>query len=101
MAARYHKVTTGKARVGCDGDSALKEVTKADIAVSPNQRHYDLISGIRRLLREAPISIELFHVKGHQDDDPTAVLDRFALMNVEMDTAAKAHWFRHHDDDDF
>ena len=44
------------------------------------------------MARDIPITVEFFHVKGHQDDDKYAVLDRFATMNVRMDIVAKAHW---------
>jgi hypothetical protein len=53
--------------------------------------HLDFIVAIRRMIKELPIQWKKFrHVKGHQDDyaDP---LDRWALLNVEMESLAKAH----------
>jgi hypothetical protein len=47
------------------------------------------------------VDIEFFHVKGHQDDDSKAALDRFALLNIRMDSSAKAHWTCGHEDEDF
>jgi hypothetical protein len=47
------------------------------------------------------IKIELFHIKGHQDDVAYNVLDRFESHNVVMDSHAKAHWTMVHDDDNF
>jgi hypothetical protein len=32
------------------------------------------------------------HVPGHQDDDPTIFLHRWAILNIEMDDRAKKHW---------
>jgi hypothetical protein len=52
-------------------------------------------------MRDSPIEIELFHIKGHQDDVPYNVLNRFESLNVVMDSHAKAHWTTVHDDDDF
>jgi hypothetical protein len=55
---------------------------------------------IRRLMQDAPIAVELFHIKGHQDDVSEAKLDRFALLNIDMDANARAHWTMVHDEDD-
>ena len=41
-----------------------------------------------------PISWTTRHVKGHQDDNAEAVLDRWALLNIELDDKAKEHWRR-------
>jgi hypothetical protein len=98
--AKKKGITTGKLRVGCDGLSALRQVMAYGITHTPLQRHFDMISAIRRLIRDSPIDIELFHVEGHQDDDAEAMLDRFALMNIDMDAAAKAHWTMAHDSEE-
>ena len=45
-------------------------------------------------MRRCPISWTTRHVKGHQDDNAEAVLDRWALLNIEMDEKAKEHWRR-------
>ena len=42
-------------------------------------------------LGKSPIRWTHVHVKGHQDDNPFAVLDRWATLNVEMDFKAKLH----------
>ena len=34
------------------------------------------------------------HILGHQDDDPTKQLDRWATLNCEMDSNAKEHFQR-------
>ena len=65
------------------------------------RKHYDIISAIKSLIRTTPVEIEFFHIKGHQDDDAKAALDRFALLNIKMDISAKAHWTVAHDNDDF
>lgn len=33
-------------------------------------------------------------MKGHRDDDVEATLDRWALLNIQMDEEAKVHWLR-------
>jgi hypothetical protein len=98
---KHKGITKGKIRVGCDGLSAIQQIRKYKITQTPLRKHFDLISSIRRLMRDSPIEIELFHIKGHQDDVPYNVLDRFETLNVVMDSHAKAHWTTVHDDDDF
>jgi hypothetical protein len=78
----------------------LQQIMEYKITHTPLRKHYDLISAIRRLMRDAPIKVELFHIKGHQDDVSEAKLDWFALLNIDMDANAKAHWTMVHDDDD-
>jgi hypothetical protein len=94
-------ITTGKVRIGCDGLSAIQQVQNFRVTQSALRKHYDLISAIKTLIRNTPVDIEFFHVKGHQDDDATAALDRFALLNIRMDSSAKAHWTGGHEDEDF
>lgn len=54
--------------------------------------NYDLLFAIRKLWAESPITWKFRHIKGHQDDNlPLANLDRWAKLNIEMDTRAKKH----------
>jgi hypothetical protein len=39
-----------------------------------------------------PVTWIPHRVKGHQDDDQTALVDRWALLNIEMNNRAKLHW---------
>eukprot|EP00957_Ditylum_brightwellii_P176942 13478124-Ditylum_brightwellii.AAC.1 len=50
--------------------------------------HVDLISAIDYLLCKSPLIWKWRWVKGHQDDF-YGPLDRWASLNVEMDSAAK------------
>ena len=43
-------------------------------------------------IQKCPVKWSYRHVKGHQDDDGTRKLDRWARLNVEMDNLAKAFW---------
>mgnify|MGYP003460263465 FL=1 len=97
--AKHKGITTGKIRVGCDGLSAIQQLREYKVTQTPMRKHFDLISAIRRLMRDSPIEIELFHIKGHQDDVAFNVLDRFETLNVVMDSQAKAHWTMVQDDD--
>jgi hypothetical protein len=70
-------ITTGSVTVGCDGFLALKSVFgegeywEAVI----EQTDYDIISSVRAQIRKILINWRWRHVKGHQDDDGTSVLD--------------------------
>jgi len=50
----------------------------------------NLICAICRVAKQCPVVWLSRHVDGHQDDDLKAILDRLALLNIEMDTGAKA-----------
>ena len=82
--------------LGCDGLSALQEAFHRQDPVSPRQPDYDVFGTIRNLRAQSShITWNVKHVKGHQDSDPSVVLDFWALLNVEMDTQAKAAWAKH------
>jgi hypothetical protein len=63
-----------------------------DYVIKPTDDHFDLITATRAMLRKCPVTWIPHHVKGHQDDDPNATLDLWALLNIEMDDQAKLHW---------
>ena len=55
-------------------------------------QHFDLLSATRAPLQASPIQWKFRHVKGHQDEDPEAVLDHWAFLNIQMDNLAKSYW---------
>jgi hypothetical protein len=79
------------------GVSALPYWRGFDRAQNPSisAQHFDAILAIRNIRARRPIRWKHRHVKGHQDDNPSARLDKWALLNIDMDLAAKAHWHRH------
>lgn len=85
---RFFKITEGALTVGCDGLSALREVfgSKADI----DAPSHDLILATRQIILTTPLKWLYTHVKGHQDD-LGGELDRWASLNVLVDTRAKNH----------
>ena len=87
------EIKKGVVEIGCDGISALKQGIVDSDVTNPHQPQFDLIAAIRSALRRVPIVWKPRHVKGHQDDDESAVLDRWALINIEMDLKAKEHWY--------
>jgi hypothetical protein len=88
----FYNIIAGTVHIGCDGLSALNQCTDPDHVVKPTSPQFDLITATRAMLQQCPVTWIPHHVKGHQDDDQTALLDRWALLNIEMDTSAKLHW---------
>jgi hypothetical protein len=80
--------------VGCDGKEALRsgfeegEKYEANVAAAD----FDMVSSLRRKIKACPVVLHPLHVKGHQDDDGTVKLSRYALLNFKMDALAKAYW---------
>ena len=89
-----HGVTSGTIEVGCDSQEGLRHT----FGVGPSfdadikDADYDLLSAIRQLLASSPIKWTSHHVAGHQDDDGIEVLDRWAKLNIEMDSLVKVYW---------
>jgi hypothetical protein len=87
-----HQITTGSIECGCDGKVALDKLSDPDEEADTAGQHFDLLSATRAALRASPIQWTFRHVKGHQDEDPEAVLDRWAFLNIQMDNLAKSYW---------
>jgi hypothetical protein len=88
---QYYKINRGAMELGCDGKSALEKAL-GNKPINIEDSNYDLLSAIRKLRNSTPISWTTRHIKGHQDASQTLdELDRWALLNVEMDTRAKNH----------
>jgi hypothetical protein len=88
-----YQITSGSICLGCDGEQALTQAldeTKSG-RVEVKRSDYDILSAIRAALKWSPLTWTFRHVRGHQDDDGTCVLDRWAQLNVEMDLLAKAY----------
>jgi hypothetical protein len=89
-----HDITSGHITIGLDGEGALKQTSSSK---NPRARKasYDLLIDLRAKLKALPITVSWHWIKGHQDDDIFAELDRWAEINIDMDTAAKAHLATH------
>lgn len=86
------KMTTNQQAIYQSFD--LSDNGKADTASSD----YDLLSAIKTKLRASPVQWDHRHVKGHQDDDGTKILDRWEMLNTEMDGIAKTIWALQYDE---
>jgi hypothetical protein len=91
----FYKIDQGTIEVGCDGITSLERGFDETQYPSNAAQHFDLILAIRNIRASCPIHWKHRHVKGHQDDSSSVFLDRWALLNIDMDLAAKLHWHRH------
>ena len=93
---KFHQIEGGHVEVGCDGLQALRYGTTDSDITNPKYPQYDIIAATRQAMRRCPIKWTTKHVKGHQDDNEEAQLDRWAVWNIEMDEKAKAYWYKMH-----
>ena len=95
LICEQYMVTSGAIEVGCNSSSALNHVFGSGhhFAANVKQADYDLLSALQVMIAKSPIKWMCRHVAGHQDDDDgIEVLDRWAKLNIEMDSLAKVYW---------
>jgi len=56
---------------------------------NPVEAHADLLSATRHLLHHSKLSVNLHHIKGHQDSKCFGPFTRDASLNIEADLSAK------------
>jgi hypothetical protein len=90
---KTHGITQGAIECGCDSLGALQKVFILDTDIKTAGSNFDLLlSATRTAIRDSPVTWIFRHVKGHQDDDIETNLDRWALLNIEMDSLDKTYW---------
>jgi hypothetical protein len=83
----------GSVTVGCDGLSALQQVSKSTDFIDPACPQYDLILATRVIVQSSKWNWKWQHVKGHQDNIMSvSKLDLVSKLNVNMDKVAKQFW---------
>eukprot|EP00957_Ditylum_brightwellii_P138115 10528378-Ditylum_brightwellii.AAC.1 len=85
----FYNISTGSITVACDGLNATKKTMAEDTTYSCQSNHFDIILDINHMISISSITWRWQHAKGHQDNI-IGSLDRWALLNVEMDIKAKA-----------
>jgi hypothetical protein len=88
---KAHGITQGEIECGFDGEGAINKVFSEEEDAYTDGSQFDLLSATRAAIKASPIHWKFRHVKGHQDDIRDAILDRWALLNIEMDSLAKMH----------
>jgi hypothetical protein len=90
----WAKLSHGAIEIGCDGLSALDKAFDT-WPLEPADPHFDMLTALRSMISESPLSWTTRHIAGHQDDDATAELDFWARQNIQMDNLAKIFWMQH------
>ena len=90
---KAHGFPQGEIECGCDGEGAIiNKVFSEQEDANTDGSQFDLLSTTRAAIKSSPIQWKFRHVKGHQDNIRDAILDRWVLLNIEMDSLAKMHW---------
>ncbi len=90
LLAQVYKVS-GSATFACDGKSALDNAF-SDSVLHPKQAQFDVLSAIRGIRDECPVTWSTTHVMGHADRlKPWSQLTWWERRNVEVDLAASKY----------
>jgi hypothetical protein len=90
----WAKIESGGIEVGCDGLSALEKAFDT-WPLEPTDPHFDMLSSLHTQIAASPVTWKIRHIPSHQDLDPTAHLDFWALQNIQMDNLAKVFWMQY------
>ncbi len=86
-----YSLQSGAITIACDNISALTNSLDDLKRPKITSAEHDLLYAIKKKLSSLPIVYWMHHVKGHQDDMlPKEDLDRWSLLNIEMDSLAKS-----------
>jgi len=88
---QYYMIMTGQVSIACDGLGPLVQCFAKFKEPDPQGPHFDMISSIRKLISSIPVSWHWHHVAGHQEAS-SGNLDKWAIMNIQMDKDAKQFW---------
>jgi hypothetical protein len=94
--ANRHKIQitgTPILTIGCDGEAAVKQVSKQRQDLRLDEKQADILGAVRSTSQRLGFPVNFCHVDGHQDDHvDESELDIWGRLNVLMDRRAKAHW---------
>ena len=89
---RHHSITSGSVEVGVDAIETAKFIFERWRPITKSTKHADLIRAARAIADDTPIDWKFRHVEAHQSTKyPTKTLDRWAILNDEVDIAAKVY----------
>ena len=95
-----HDITNGSATAKCDGEGTINILQWMHAITNNSRKHYDIILAIQKAIEISPITWNFVHLKGHQDKYISySQLDRWAQLNVLVDTLAKQEVTRVLNDD--
>ncbi len=95
----HYKLTHGRIKVGCENITSVSKSGDFLANTTPAEAHFDIIEEIRQRVRSSPVTwyfqLSFHHVYIHQDGTDAwryfGPFDRWATLNIQMDSAIKAH----------
>jgi hypothetical protein len=87
-------ITTGAIEVGCNRLSTLNKAFDT-WPLEPADPHFDMLSALRKMISDSPLTWTTRHIEGHQENDATVELDLWAKQNIKMDNLAKVFWMQY------
>ena len=85
---QHFDIKTGGITIALDGESAFNQ-SKGNRPLSISQPCFDMLQDIRARIGLLHIKITWKWLEGNQDDNKYVALDRWARMNIKMDTLIK------------
>jgi hypothetical protein len=86
-----YQLMSGNITIACNKFFALNNSLEEFRSPKISDAEHDLIYTIKHGITSLPISYQIHHVKGHQDDVlPQKDLDRWSLLNIEKDKLVKS-----------
>ena len=89
---RQFNIKSGRLRLGLDGESVILAIKRKNLSTS--QDSFDILQVIKKKLNTLKIQVDLFWIKGHQDNSNRRLEDLpyDAQLNIMCDGLAKAYW---------
>jgi hypothetical protein len=92
---KFFHITSGSMTLACNNLGAIRMTSYKLDHMSPTGAHFDLIMATQ-YAKSPKIQWIHKHVMGHQDDVKEHIMSPLELINVDMDTKAKAYWAATH-----
>ena len=85
-------IKSGRIRIGLDGESVIRAIKRKVLTTS--QDSFDILQVIKQKLNKIKIQVDMFWIKGHQDNNGRKVEDLpyESQLNIMCDGLAKAYW---------
>ena len=89
---KQFNIKSGRLRLGLDGESVILAIKRKILSTS--QDSFDILQVIKKKLNTIKIQVDMFWIKGHQDNNDRRLEDLpyDAQLNIMCDGLAKAYW---------
>ena len=87
------KVKDREVEISCDNLSTLNRSFWDRVEdKSPSQPYFDILSGLHDIKQNMDTTWKYRHIAGHQEDVVGAMIEYYALLNIDCDIRAKGYW---------